>query len=281
MKKIIILIFLFCLSINLTIAQGQQWTWGGGGNGQTIIDTVNRYKYLDPATARIFGHWVNPYADTSNLETINNIIIALKSDGTWDLLSDVGYFRLNDSNNCEISWKKNKLMGSNGCTFIPNVGIKGSTTGAIRWITNLNPTADNLCTQDNASFGCYVATAPTTTDNYYLFTIGSVYFGIEMYRGTDYYPAINSAQLAIHQILRTGLQIVSRTQADSLSFFLGYNNYYTKVAAPSILLVDVTIILLGWSQGGNNFPCDAVISYFFIGTGLTESNMLTIKNAFK
>jgi hypothetical protein len=204
----------------------------------------------------------NPTQQTA----INTLVVSLKGNGLWSKMIAIYPFVGEDANKHSYNLKNTsigQLTYTTGMTH-GSLGIAGNSVGYAN--TGLKATTMGI-SQNSASAGVYLqAYAPNqvfqygTFGNFFLYKAGT----------NNYYPAVNNG-IAPTYVTTTndGFAQSSRTQSNQI-LFKDKNNSVATLSSASTALNSSDI----WICNANNYGGSTnFISYFFIATGLTSTEL--------
>jgi len=213
------------------------------------------------------------------ISAINDLVITLKADGTWDTLyamylpiwadADANKYNLKDTFKYNISWSGSLTHGTNGV-------LSDGTTGYGN--TNIN---QNIIGTTNFTFGFYSGTITTTNAGY---EMGVSFFGqvsrLNIVEGSTHSFLIQGLALSPTFTASSGLHIGTRVSSTDIRYAKNNTIIASSTTSASPTAPNLNIYLLAHNSNGaaaaySNLQCRVA----FIGIGISDTQIADMYTA--
>lgn len=235
----------------------------------------------DADAQAIFAAFCNPPSDQIKA-AINTAVISLKSAGVWNKLDSLQVYAAMEECAALVDWKRPSVSAtlSNAPGFTPTVGYQFTGVGGQFLNSQYNPTlhATNF-TLDNAELGVWVISGGgnivgareafvTMAGSMISYGNGELATNLNAWGYSIDAPAIG--------VPRAGLLSVARTGTNAVELFEGGVSVASSAQASSSI-IDKDLYV-GWENGATGSASNALISIFYAGAALGNTERLDFIN---
>jgi len=209
------------------------------------------------------------------LRHVSTLIRALKACGAWDRRDDYAAYCAENAIQARVTLKKRivaSFTSGTQPTFVANRGFLGQRSGAIDTGWN-GTTAGQVYTQNDAGFGCYLYSAPTTDLDRVMGNDETNYGEFALTNAKANWSGGCNSSAAITYAnggLLTGLLLFNRTASNAVAM---WQNGVQKVTSSttSASIKNQSFYVCAGNNGNAPFqPTDAGISFAFFGGSLAN-----------
>lgn len=266
-----------------TVHTGWKNMWSGAAISGTDAPEKNTAALLgyEPEVASILAAMtVQP--DATRRGHINTLVAGLKTDGIWDLLSNLNIYAAHDSQAALVNWKapvSTKIATVNNApTFTLDRGY--TTNGTTSYVDTL--TAPNVIIRpDNITIGYWSRTAAVTAGSSGCSTSGNAFAIGLTSRFTGDLCRVrlgNTTPVTVANLDGSGLHLATRTDATNITIYRNSTSLGTVAHAINSNVYNQLTFTLG-RQGASSFSFEGrEYAAFVMGKGLTAGQVTNLYN---